>query len=425
MGIIKNYSLLATSPKRKVVLDLIEVGLASLQVERVMTQDFVYQGHILKIQGKEYDLENFDRIHLIAFGKGAGAIAKTIESTLEDKLTDGFAIDVSEALFNKVEFTLGTHPLPSSQNLEFTNKVIEKYKDLSERDLVLVVICGGGSVMFDSPYSISLDKLIEVNKALLASGADIIEMNKIRKHLSKTKGGGLINALSPAKVVSLIFSDVPGNDLSFIASGPTVKDETTKEEALNVYQKYNLQGLNLTDYDFIETPKDDVIFSKVDNILMLSNLTALNAMKNKAQEIGITANIFSDKFQSDAALAAKTLIDNTKEGEILLAGGETTIKVKNPEGKGGRNQVLVLASLDTLPENVTISSFDSDGWDNTPAAGAIGDRDLLKSSIEKGINHKEYLEKDNSFTFFESVGGSIITDRLPTNMSDLMIVYKS
>ncbi len=424
MSFIKNYSELALSDSRKIVLDLLDKGLAAIQFDNVLAQNFSLQNNILHVQNKTYDLKNFDRIFLIAFGKGSASISKIIEKNLKEKLTRGFVIDVTESIFEKSEFTPGTHPLPSAQNLEFSKKVINEMQELTEEDLVLVVICGGGSVMFESPYDIDLQKLIEVNKALLNSGADIIEINTMRKHLSKTKGGGLAKILSPAKVVSLIFSDVPGNDLSFIASGPTVKDETTKDEALNIYKKYNLQNLNLTEDNFIETPKESALFVNVDNILMLSSLTALNAMKAGAEKWGLRVEIYSDKFQADSETAGKTLLDKTPSGSVLLTGGETTVKVKDSDGKGGRNQHLVLSALGLVDDKTIIASIDSDGWDNTPAAGAIGDIETLKKAKEQGLNPKDYLESSNSYLFFNNTEDAIITDRLPSNVADLIIVYK-
>lgn len=424
MGFIKNYSDLAINENRSVVLDLIEVALFSIQPQNILSKNFVLEENALKINNKTVDLKLYERIFLIGFGKGSTKISKIIENTLGEKLTKGFCIDTISGVSEKIEFTLGTHPLPSSENLEFTQKVIDNLSGLTEKDLVLVVICGGGSVMFEVPFKIGLDKLIEVNEALLHSGADIIEMNTLRKHLSKTKGGGLAKLLSPAKIVSLIFSDVPGNDLSFIASGPTVKDETTIGQALDIYKKYNMQNLELTEDDFTETPKSDEIFAKVNNILMLSNLTALEAMKKKADELKIKAEIYSEKFQSDAELAGKALIGKTPTHSILLVGGETTVRVMSTKGKGGRNQEVVLSGLYGIDENTVIASFDSDGWDNSPAAGAIGDFHTLEKAKNLGINPEEFLKENNSFIFFKNVQDAIITDRLDNNVSDLIIIYK-
>jgi glycerate-2-kinase len=249
-------------------------------------------------------------------------------------------------------------------------------------------------------------------------------MNIIRKHLSKVKGGGLVKLLFPAKIVSLIFSDVPGNDLSTIASGTTVIDKTTIDDAWQIYNKYDLHKLEFGENDFIETPKDENIFSTVENILILSNLTALNAMKKKANEMSIKAEIFSDKFESDAELAGKALIEKTKDHSILLAGGETTVKVINEKGVGGRNQTVVLGALFELDGKTVIASFDSDGWDNSPAAGAIGDIKTLEKAKIEGLSPEEYLRDNNSLVFFKNLRDAIVTDRLPSNVSDLIIVYK-
>lgn len=424
MGYIKNYPALASNDSRKIVLNLIEAGLYSIQFDSVLGRHFQVQGNMLMVMDKTYDLNNYERISLIAFGKGSASVAKIIEKILRDRLTKGFVIDVVESLFEKLDFTFGTHPLPSQQNMNFSQKVIDGMQGVNERDLVLVVICGGGSVLFDLPYNIGLDKLIEINQTLISSGADIIEVNTIRKHLSRTKGGGLAKVLFPAKVVSMIFSDVPGNDLSSIASGPTVKDVTTVADALNVYKKYGLERLNLTDADFTETPKEDAIFANVDNILMLSNLTALNAMKIEAEKWGLRAEIISDKFQSDSLAAGKLLIEKTLPGTVVLAAGETTVKVNNKDGKGGRNQALVLSCLGFLGTDTIIASIDSDGWDNTPAAGALGDWETLAKAKKIQIDPADYLKDDNSYLFFNSVDDAIITDRLPSNVADLMIVYK-
>lgn len=424
MGYIKNYSELAFNESRGIVLDLIETAINSIQPQNALNKNFILKDAELKIQDKNINLKDYERVFLVGFGKGSAGISKLIEETLGDKLTKGFVIDTETAEFKKIELSIGTHPLPSRENIEFTQKVIENLSNLTEKDLVLVIICGGGSVMFEAPFNISLEKLIETNQELLHSGADIFEMNTIRKHLSKVKGGSFAKLLSPSRVLALIFSDVPGNDLSFIASGPTVMDKTSIGDALTIYKKYNLQNLNLTERNFIETPKNIGDFEKTDNILMLGNITALNAMKEKAESLGITAEIFSDKFQSDAELAGKALIKEAKNNSILLAGGETTVKVMNNQGKGGRNQEVVLASLYDLDDKTTIASFDSDGWDNSPVAGAIADINTLEKAKTLGINPEDYLKENNSLVFFKNLGDAIITDRLPSNVADLIIIYK-
>ena len=424
MGYIKNYEALATSTERKIVLDLIEAAVASIQPELILRKNFSLQNKTLTIQDKALNIDEYERIFLIGFGKGSAKIASIIEKVLGDLLTKGYVIDVTSENFSKIDFTLGTHPLPSQANIDFTKNVVDKLSNLSEKDLVLIVTCGGGSVMFEKPYSLTLDRMIEVNRALLHSGADIHEMNAVRKHLDIVKGGDFAKIVYPATVFNMIFSDVPGNDLSVIASGPTVKDKTTVEDTLNVLKKYHIEEkLKLLPTDFIEFPKDEKYFEKVQNILMLSNLTALEAMKQKAIDLHNTAKIFSDEFQADAGEAGKKLIGEAPPHSVLLTGGETSLKVTG-SGKGGRNQHLVLAALPYISNGTVIASFDSDGWDNTPACGAIADFQTVEKAKSRNLDFKKYLDDNNSFAFFKAVGDAILTDRLPTNVSDIMIVFK-
>ena len=424
MTLIKNFYALSKTPQRKICLELIDAALSSIQPQNVIRKNFSLTNNALTIKDKIINLSRFQRIFLLGFGKGSAGLSKHIENILGNLLTEGYVIDLAPEQFSKIQFTMGTHPLPSENNLSFTKKSIERLGNLTEKDLVIVVIAGGGSALFESPYRIDIETLIEVNKSLLFSGATITEVNIVRKHLSLVKGGGLIKPLFPASIVSVIASDVPGNDLSIIASGPTVKDETTKEQALQILRKFNLlDKLGLSPDDFLETPKEDRYFKNALNILMLSNKTALNAMKYKAMELGWTSEIFSDRFQTQAKTAGKELIDKISSG-ILLAGGETTVKVLHSNGKGGRNQELVLSALPYLNENITIASFDSDGWDNSEFAGAIGDSLTIQKAKEVNINPESFLQENNSFSFFEKTEDGIITDRLPSNVSDLMIVIK-
>lgn len=425
MRLIKNFDQLATTPERKIVLQLVEAGLSSVQPQQAVSKRIILNAGLLTVNEKRYDLSNYERIHIIGFGKGSGGIAKILEQTLGEKLTDGYVIDVHEEIFNKIHFTLGTHPLPSETNYNFTKNLIEKMSQLTEKDLVLVIICGGGSAMLVAPQdTTTLDEKIAVNKALLKCGANIHEMNIVRKHLSKIKGGHLAQILHPAKVISIIFSDVPGNDLNTIASGPTVKDPTTVEDAWRVIQKYDL-GRNLQHIKekLVETPKDNLIFKTVDNILFVSNDTALAAMKKRAEELGYTTRILSNKFEGKACDAGRKLIDATHDGEILLAGGETTVTVRG-NGRGGRNQELVLGTYQSITEGTTICSFGSDGHDNSDLCGAIADKTTFEKAKSLQLDAKIYLNNNNSQEFWEKVGDGIDTGILPSNVSDLMIVLK-
>ena len=416
---IKNFDQLAATPQRKIVLELIEEALSSIQSENIINNSIKLDRDNFWIKDKNFDLSSFERVFLIGFGKGSAKNSKLIEEKLGDRLTAGHVIDTNPETFNKIHFTQGTHPLPSQTNVDFVNDLLSKFKNLTEKDLVIVVITGGGSALFESP-NISFEKLIAINEALLKSGANISEMNTVRKHLSKVKGGGLAKHLYPARVLGVIASDVPGNDLSVISSGPTVKDPTTIEDALSILKKYNI---NVPKDDLIETPKEDKYFEKVSNILILSNLTALETMKKKAQELGFKTEILSDKFQGEARNAGSDLVSKTAPNSILLVGGETTVKVTG-SGQGGRNQEVVLGALGNLDYKTAICSFDSDGWDNSPFAGALGDFKTLEKARELNLNPQEFLDNNNSLEFFQKTGDGIETGRLPSNVSDLMIVMK-
>ncbi len=425
MDMIKNYADLAITEQRKNVLDMILAGLKAIQPAEVLSGNFEIDGRSLRVKDRKFELHPAGRMFLLGIGKGAAGICRHIEKVLGENLTEGYAIDVVEASFSRVRYTMGTHPLPSPDNLAFTRTVLEKLAGLSAEDLVLVVICGGGSAIFEAPAKVSLETLIDLNKALLMSGATISEINVVRKHLSTVKGGGLAKALYPATVVSLIFSDVPGNDLSVIASGPTVKDPTSLSDAKEILVRYNIAGqVPLPSGDFIETPQDDRYFTKVANIIMASNQTALSAMMEKARLLGLDAFLYSDRLQGDAREAGKFLLARTGAGRVLLAGGETTLTVKGP-GRGGRNQALVLAALPFLEKGDLIASFDSDGIDFYGFAGAVGDAITKQKAGRLGLDPQRYLEEDNAYEFFAATGDGIYTGKLDSNVADLITVMKS
>ncbi len=418
---IQNFETLATTDQRRKLLEIIETAFTAIQPEENFKKTVSLNGTSLTILDQSYELADYDNVFLIGFGKGSSHNSKFLEDLLGDKLTEGYVIDTKDESFSKIKFTLGTHPVVSQQNVDFTFEVMGRFSKMTERDLVLVVVCGGGSAMFEHPHSVSIEQKIEIEKALLKSGANIIEMNKIRQHLSDVKGGGLAQILYPATVATLIYSDVPGNDITYIASGPTVKDNTTIDDAMELVTRFNIP--NITPEVFINNPHDDKYFEKVSNHIVLSNLTALDAMKEKAESMGILVNIFSDKFQGEAKDASLTLMNENHGNSMLLSGGETAVTARG-DGKGGRNQEATLSALLNLPENAMVCFLASDGWDNSEAAGAIADNETKKHVEEKGLNPHDFLERNDSYTFFQSTGDAIMTGRLPSNIADLMIVWK-
>lgn len=422
---IRNYPALATTPHRKIVLDLVESALESIQFKPSVQHQVKLEGQTLHITDRQYDLSQIERLYIVGFGKGSAEVCHLLEEKLGDKVTAGWDIDVVEPPdFKTIQYTKGTHPVPSQTNLEFTKNVLDHLQQLTPNDLVLVVICGGGSALFEYPQHLQLDGIAKVNEALVKSGATISEMNIVRKHLSAVKGGKLAQHLYPATVACLIFSDVPGNDLATIASGPTVLNTSTMDDVRAVLSKYHLDtSLNISEAAFAETPKDEKYFTKVDNLLVVSNRSALETMQAKAQQLGITATVYSDKIQGDARSLGQQLITAVVPGQMLLVGGESTIRVTHPDGKGGRNQALALAALSSLPDEAVMASFDSDGWDFYGLAGAIADKHTIQKAHQLGINPQDYLDQDNSYAFWQATGDGIDTGKLESNVADLIIIY--
>ena len=419
MGYIKNIKELSQNSQRETVLSLIEEALFSIDPNNILNESIKYSKGILIVQNQEFNLSKYKKIYLLGIGKGSSYLSSLINSQLDGYIDKGFVIDLTREDSKNIETTIGTHPLPSATNFEFSKKIMSKFAKLSSDDLVVSIICGGGSSLFEYS-SISLKDKIRVESELLHSGADIYEMNTLRKHLSLVKGGNLAKICYPATVLNLVFSDVLGNDLSFIASGPLIYDETTRDDAIKIVEKYNID----IDRTFIkETPKDRSIFVGVKNFLILTNMTPLNAMKKKAESMGIKVSIFSDRVKGIAKDLGCTLINKCSVNEILLAGGETTVVVKG-KGVGGRNQEVVAGAFKCINDGVIITSFGTDGWDNYLLAGAIGDISSVKKAKELSLDVEEYLENNDTLPFFQKIKDGIDTGKLPSNVSDLMIVYR-
>lgn len=428
MSIILNKEQLATNPLRKDALEILEAGFTAIDTEKVLrSQITLEEGGALCINNIGFQCSFFERIFFIGIGKCAYDGAKVIEEILGDKLTDGIAIDVKGGPLKKIRSYVGTHPYPSEVNISLTEQVLNMVKGATAKDLVLVLVSGGGSSLFCLPHNMSVETLSNITKTLTQKGADIYELNTVRKHFSEIQGGGLAKFCYPAQVVSLIFSDVLGNDVGMVASGPTVYDKTTVADAAMILMKYDVLSTCIPpDCQFLETPKHPKYFVNVKNFLVGSNRNALNAMKAKAEEIGYHADIETTALSGNASEIGKNLaMGEPRQKSCLLLGGETTVKVRG-EGVGGRNQELVLSALPYMKPDSLLVSVSSDGWDNTDHAGAIADLELLEKAKAKNILPQEYLDRSDSYNFFKNVeDGAISTGRLGSNVSDLYImIYK-
>ncbi len=429
---IANFKSLAKNSLRKKALLIAEVGYETIDIKKIVQKEIAIHEEILNIKGQRINLNDFRRIFLVGIGKGSALASAELAKILKGKLTKGLAIDVIKPKLEirnlKLEILTGTHPLPSKQNVKATQKIIKLAKDLKKDDLLIAFVCGGGSALTCANKK-ELRGEILATKKLTYAGANIIELNTVRKHLPGIKGGGLAKVAYPATVISLIASDVLGNDLSMVASGPTVFDKTTKKDAERIIKKY-LHKSTLNNI-LTETPKDKKYFKKVKNVLFVSNQEPIDAMVKKAKEIGLTPKIYSLKLRGEAKNALRPIIKMAKRGQIILAAGETTVTLKSQIanfrfrklGKGGRNMEAVLSVIPQT-KNLAALSFASDGHDNTEAAGAIADSSTIIKAQKSNLGPQKYLDRHDSFNFFKKTGDLIFTQQKTFNVSDLMIILK-
>ncbi|MEI6495017.1 MAG: DUF4147 domain-containing protein, partial [bacterium] len=318
---------------------------------------------------------------------------------------------------------------PTENNIALTKEMLGVLKCLSKEDLVIVIVSGGGSTLLcQPPAEVGAAEEKELLDALFHAGANIQEINTLRKHLSYARGGYLAQAADPAQVVACILSDVPGDEIEYISSGPTVKDSTTIEDAEGIIARYDVDGrFEALTTKFIETPKDQKIFDRVTNILFISNRLALEAMKVDLEERGYAVQIVTTRLTGNAITLGRQIaseIAATPTRTALLYGGETTVNITG-SGKGGRNQALVLAALAEVRENTIITSFASDGRDNGDYAGSFADSDLREIAISKDLDMVSYLQNSDSTTFFSELGYYIETGPTGSNVADLIIALKN
>ncbi len=425
---IKNFEQLAKTPARQTALWLAETALKSIATQKAIQDRVKLIENVLFIDKERFPLNPKGKIILIGVGKCASEASNALEKILQPYLADGVVIDLKLSKKSHLfSCFVGDHPLPSDRNIEATRQLIALLKQVRSEDLVLFVISGGGSTLLCQPGNAMSIEEKTIMSELIRQGASIQEINTLRKHLSLARGGWLAYHAFPAQVISLIFSDISGNDLSLISSGPTVKDETTIPLAWKIAEKYNLPNLLKFQYqDLLETPKDDKYFNRVKNILFISNQIALEAMKVEAEKMGYRALICDQSIAGEAKTVGETLaniLHNTPARSVLLYGGETTVKIKGG-GKGGRNQELCLSALPLLQPGELILSLATDGQDNGEAAGAIADERSLASAQVLGLKPSKYLADNNSGEFFKNLGQQLLTGSTGANVSDLIIAIK-
>jgi len=406
-------------------LSILDAGLDAVLPSTCLPQIMQVTKDVLKIGSKKFMLHDFERIIVVGFGKASAEMAVIIEKILGHHIDKGIIIDSQHSKkkykLKHIKIIKGQHPQPTIQNVKSTKQILNLTSDLTEKDIVICLISGGGSSLFTNP-KMNFKHYQSLNSALLKSGATIQEVNTVRKHVDSVKGGQFAVHCSPAKVVSLMISDVPGNNPAFIASGPTVLDKTTVKDAKKIIRKYKLPYAKL-----FETPKDSKIFRKVTNLIIINPQKAVDAMKVKAKKLGLKPIVLSTRFTGEAKLAGKRLLKKLggKTRTAVIAAGETTVTVTG-NGKGGRNQELVLSVIEQLAElkNVALASMGTDGTDNTDIAGAVADGNTLKQATKKKLNPKVYLKNNDSYTFWRKLGKRIKTGPTGTNVADIMVAVR-
>ena len=426
--IIKNFKELATNSEKRTALEILEEGIYAamphLALKKIVRKDR------LVIANTEMPLSKYDRIFVIAFGKAADSMAKSIESLIH---VDGGIIVIPEhsrSIFKNKKFEIfhAGHPVPNWQSVKAAKAILKFLKQRKNTDFIIFLISGGSSSLVSLPDGITLNDKKIVTQLLLKSGANIHEINCIRKHLSKIKGGRILENLH-CKAVSLVMSDVVDDALSSIASGLTYCDSTTFSDAQKILEKYNLIKLVpksiLRQIDLgiakkiPETPKHP----KIKNFIVATNKNCLNTMAKKARAFGLKSKIVypvSGDVKHVAKTLAKAMPKQSKA--CLIFGGETTVRVTG-SGKGGRNQELVLyvlKEIQKIGQNITIASMGTDGKDgNTDAAGAI-----VSTSGFRLKEIQKFLQDNNSYYFFKKHKGLIFTGPTHTNLMDIGVMLR-
>jgi len=427
---------------------IFDAAVRAVDPAEAIRRHLVRQGDRLTVGGEAVDLQRVRRIVVVGLGKAGAPMAAAVEEILGDRIDAGVVVTKYGHVqpTRTIRLHEAGHPVPDDAGIAGAQAVLDQVHGLGPDDLVLVLISGGGSALTPAPVAgITLAEKQALTKSLLACGADIREMNALRKHISRIKGGQLARAAAPSRVFTLILSDIVGDPLDAIASGPTVPDPRTYADALAILDKYHIrQEIPASIRTHLEagaagripeTPKpDDSLFSRVRSVMVASNIQALEAAKAEAARRGFQAMILSSFIEGEtreiarmhAALALEVRASGNplKPPVCIITGGETTVTLKG-KGKGGRNQEFALAAaLDIagLPDTVILSAG-TDGTDGpTDAAGALADGATVSRAVGLGLAPRAALDGNDAYPFFQRLGDLVMTGPTRTNVMDVRLV---
>ena len=450
LSIINNGQTEKCRASRKTALTILETALSAVDPKNLIKTELKVTRETIQISDLMFQLQDFDRIFVLGGGKASGAMAEGLWEILGHKISGG-VINVlkgtsSNFSTGRISLNEASHPIPDEGGVKGVTQMMETLNGITEKDLVIFLISGGGSALMPMPQKgITLEEMQNVTTSLLKSGAYIDEINIVRKHISQIKGGRMVLHAHPATLLCFVLSDVVGDSLTSIASGPTVPDPTTYDDAINVLMRYSIWQsapksvkrclINGIEGKIPESLKPgDPKLKKVQNLILGSNRVALREALEKARQLGFNSMILSTFIEGEARHIGTAIAGIAREittsgfplesPAILLCGGETTVTVKG-EGLGGRNQELALSAALRLRglEGVVIASIGTDGIDGpTDAAGAIVDGSTWNRSRDKGLKLELSLNDNDSYTFFNQLGDLILTGPSGTNVNDIMII---
>jgi hydroxypyruvate reductase len=438
---------------RSIAKTLFQEAIAAVDPYQRLKEVFEIEKSHLRIVAPEgpavdLDLNDFTNIYLIGAGKASAPMAQAVEEAFGSRITKGLVITKTghSLPLKRTEIIEAGHPIPDQKGVEATKRIIQLLKDSGPRDLVFFLLSGGASALMPMPANaILLEEKQEVTQLLLDCGADIKEINTIRKHISQIKGGRLAQLAYPSRVFGFILSDIVGDPLDAIGSGPTVPDSSTYGEAWEILRKYNLLNeVAQSVYRHLESGKEgkipetpkpgDVSFGRVQNLLVGSNLLALQAAARRSRSLGFNTLILSSSMVGEtrdvarfhAAIAREVAQHGNPvpKPACLISGGETTVTIKG-NGRGGRNQEFALAGAIEIEgiEKIVLLCGGTDGTDGpTDAAGAISDSTTIARARRIGLDPKIHLENNDAYPFFKALGDLLMTGPTRTNVMDVRFI---
>lgn len=436
-----------TEQLRKAAGEIFQAALDAVNPRTAVHRHLRRDGEKLLADGEVYDLRE-RRIYVVGAGKASGVMAAAVEEVLGDRISAGVVVvkDGHGLPLQRIRIHEASHPVPDARGIQATAAILALLEKTRPEDLVIVLISGGGSALLPAPVAgTDLAEKQVVTRELIRCGATIEEINAVRKHCSRVKGGQLARAVQPASCLTLVLSDVIGDRLDVIASGPTAPDPTTYKDTLEVLRRYGLHDrIPASIRQFLEsgakgevpeTPKPgDICFAKARHLIVGNNIQALLAGRDRAASLGFHALLLTAALQGESREVAKTLaallLEIRRSGHpvpppaCLLLGGETTVTVRG-RGKGGRNQEMTLAVAAAIvgEEDLVIFSAGTDGTDGpTDAAGAVADGETCPRAKQAGLDPFGALEDNDAYHFFEGLGDLIKTGPTLTNVMDITLL---